>query len=300
MELLRSIRPAETSADYLYARIRSRRARLLVGNLDERSVAARSRQTLRDEYHWVYTRLNRRLHDQLLPVFEYEELRTVILALRYLAAGDRSALQEVLSGSLLNRSLCRVLTDAPRVATAVAALERLLADVNPFCQGLTEVYLKQGPGGLEQAMNSGYLQQAVGKAGSQVVKMYFRYLVDLRNLLALFKHLHWQLPLPPPLIEGGEIDLSKFNRIWSGQNLAGVSELTRVLTGLDGDPFKAGIEETLCRGLEGRLRWAGRDPLQIGVLLDHLWRCRMNARQSGLSSIHNRTGEAHQELEFML
>ncbi|HKJ05114.1 MAG TPA: hypothetical protein VJ974_05900 [Geopsychrobacteraceae bacterium] len=300
MELLRPIRPNEASADYLYTRIRSRRSRLIAGSFDERSVSVRSRQSLRNEYHWVYIRLNRRLRNQLQPLFEYEELRTLILALRYLAAGDRSALLEVLNGSLLNRSLCRVLTGAPRVAVAVAALERLLADDNPFCRGLTEAYLKQGPGGVEQAMNGGYLHQVIGSTGPQVVMTYFRYLIDLRNLLALFKHLHWQLPLPPPLIEGGEIGLARLGRAWSGQNLNGVSELTRKLTGLDVDPFKAGIEETLCRGLEVRLRRAGRDPLQVGVLIDHLWRCRMTARHNGLEAGRSQAGEARQELEFML
>jgi len=300
MELLRTIRPDEASADYLYARIRSRRSRLEISGSDERSAGGEPRQMLRDQYHWVYRRLNRRLRAQLRPVFEYEELRTVMLALRYLAARDRSALAATVNGSLLNRSLGRAVTGSARVATAVAALERLLAEDYPFCRGLAEIYLKQGPGGLEQALNGGYLRQTVGRVRPPALRLYFRYLVSMRNLLALYKHLHWKLPLPPPLIEGGEIELDRFNRIWAEQDLPGVATLARKLTGRDEDPFQAGLEEMLCRGLAERLRLAGRDPLQIGVLLDYLWRCRMAARNRGLRINRSQASEAQEDLEFGL
>lgn len=296
MKLLQTIRPSEASADYLYARVRSRRFRVDTGGMEERSSSVDPMKGLRNEYFWVYKNLNKRLNKILRPVFEYEELRCLILALRYLAVKDHSALRGVLNDSLLNRLICRELLDVEKVSTAVAALERLLKTDYGFCSGLTEIYLRQGPGGLEQALNSGYLRTAVDAAPPGVLKLYFQYLIDMRNLLALYKHLHWQLPLPAPFVEGGRIGQDVIRRCWAEQSTEGVGQLARQLTGLAGDPFKGGLEEYLCSGLERQLKQAGRDPLQIGVLLDYLWRCRMVTRRCGVQIHLNHAGEGRQGL----
>jgi hypothetical protein len=286
MRLLREIDAAGASCDYLYARIRCRRALLASSGhvSQDYSVQGGSdpHQALRSEHIRVYTQMGQALRQKLLPFFEYSEIHNLIIALRYLAAGDPAALNSQLHFSLLHPRLSKTLRAAERVSPLVFNLERLLADNYPFISGLTQTYLQQGPGGLEQTLLGGYLQAAVAKSRCQPLKTMLIYLLDMRNLLALYKHLHWQVPSPPPLLTGGELNLTDCQKIWGARNLPALLEMMRKRARQPWDPQAQGVEEFLFQGLTAQLRQAGRDPLQPGLVLDYLWRCQLSVRQQGL------------------
>lgn len=281
MKLLVEPKYLPPSADYLYARIGCREQGLLAG----RGGAPQQRNPqrhLRKEYRWVYFHLERRLRRQLRPVFEYSELRLLVLGVRYLAAGELKAFGELLRQSLLPPRLQRKLLAAPQAVAAVAVLERLLADDCPVFRGVTECYLRQGPGGVEQQLLGGYLQQAMAVSRPAPVRELLVYLLDMRNLLALYKHLRWQLPQAPPLLSGGELSVTVIERCWQQQDLAALLRLARKRAGLNVEAELADIEDLLEEGVAKRLRQQAREPLQIGVLLDYLWLCRRIARNSVL------------------
>ena len=282
MKLLREIDTIGAPPDYLFARIRCRRAALDTSGQRSWRGPADPRQALRAEYVWIYRQLDRRLRRKILPFFEYVELRSLVIALRYLAAGEQAALQRQLDFSLLDQQLQSLLLGAERVAPVTSALERLLAAEYPFFVGLAEIYLRQGPGGLEQALLGGCLQQAVGRCRGRLLHQLMSYLRDMRNLLAVYKHLHWQVPSAPPLLAGGELDLSRCEKICATGDLAGLLELMKKFAGQPGNPEAVGVEAFLMQGLTNRLRRAGRDPLQPGLVLDYLWRCQLAARNRGL------------------
>jgi hypothetical protein len=108
------------------------------------------------------------------------------------------------------------------------------------------------------------------------------YLLDMRNLQALYKHLRWQIPTPPPLLEGGAIELGRYEKIWSARDMDPLMALIQKKAGGKGDPEAIGVEDFLFQGLTTGLRRAGRDPLQEGLVLDYLWRCQLAARNRGL------------------
>lgn len=282
MKLLREIEATGPPRDYLFARIRYRRSALDISGRGRWGAASEPHQALRAEYVWVYGQLERRLRQDLLPFFEYVELRTLVIALRYLAAEEQAAMRAQLKFSLLQPQLQNVLLDAQPVAPLVAVLERLLSSEYRSFAGLSQVYLRQGPGGLEQALLGGFLQQSVTQWHRRPLRELLRYLLDMRNLLALYKHLHWQVPLAPPLLPGGTLELGHCESLWANRDLAALMDMVRKTATQPGDPEAIGVEDFLFQGLSTRLRRAGRDPLQLGLVLDYLWRCQLATRNRGL------------------
>lgn len=297
MGMLLDIPYMGASCDYLYARLRCRQGELDSGGLLRRVQTGDPRQALLAEYRWLYRQTNQRMRRKLRPVFEYFELRLLVVALRYLAAGDRTAVVQQLQQSLFHPRLRNIVQQAEQPVAAIRQLERLLGDQNPVFQGLAEIYLRQGPGGLEQALIGGSLQQAVKDSGDKQVRGFLRYLLDMRNLQALHKHLHWQVPSAPPLLTGGTIELAVYEKIWAGQDLDGLLILLQKFTRLPENP-EENIEDYLLQGLTKHLRQCGREPLQIGQVLDYLWRCQQATRLQGLqqSAESARTTESGPEV----
>ena len=280
MNLLREIDTAGAPSDYLYARVRSRRAALDISG--HKAGPADPHQALKAEQAWVYAQLNQKSRDRLLPFFEYSGLRTLVLALRFLSAGDPAAMATQLQFSLLHPQLHKVLLHAEQVTPVIRQLEQLLAGSYLFFVGVTQHYLRQGPGGLEQQLLGGCLQQGVNRSRCPALREMLIYLLDMRNLQALYKHLRWQIPTPPPLLEGGEILLRRYEDIWSTRDMNRLVKLIQKKVGQKADPEAFGVEDFLFQGLTTRLRRAGRNPLQEGLILDYLWRCQLSARNRGL------------------
>lgn len=281
MKLLIEIPYAGASCDYLYARIRCRRASLAGGGL-LRGVNKDPQQALLAEYRWVYRQLDAGLRRKLLPVFEYFELRLLVIALRCLAAGERATLQRQLEQSLFRPEVVSSVTQASRVIDAISRLEQLFGEDYSAFSGLEKCYLRQGPGGLEQQLIGGQLNASLEQAKEPKVREFLRFLLDMRNLLALHKHLRWQLPLAPPLLAGGTLDLAMLEKIWQQGERRGLRSQLQLFARQPLPPEGAGIEEYLHRALTDRLRSKGRDPLQLWLLIDYLWRCQETAREHGL------------------
>ncbi len=282
MSLLLEIPYAGASCDYLYARIRCRRADLSTGGLLRRARTGNPQQALLAEYHWLYRQLDRRLRRRLLPIFEYFELRLLVVALRFLAAGDHSSLKTQLQKSLFQTKVRSILQTAEQVAAGISGLEQLLVETYPVFRNLTEVYLRQGPGGFEQALLGGHLQDALKRCKSCQVRRFLLYLLDMRNLQAVQKHLRWQVPLKPPLLAGGSLDLIKCEKIWKSGDHAALHLLMQKFTRQSTRPADQSIEDYLLQGLTTRLQREGREPLQLGLVIDYLWRCQLAAREQGL------------------
>ena len=281
MKLLIEIPYAGASSDYLYARIRCRRARLASGGLlrvDNKD----PQQALLAEYRWVYRQMDAGLRRKLLPVFEYFELRSLVIALRYLAAGDHTALQQQLEQSLFRPEVVRAVTQARRVVDAISRLEQLLGDDYTLFSGLEKCYLRQGPGGLEQQLIGGQLKESLERANEPKVRDFLRCLLDMRNLLTLHKHLRWKLPLAPPLLAGGSLDAALLEKIWQEGELTGLQSQLQLFARQPLPPAGSSTEEYLQRALTDRLRGKGRDPLQLWLVIDYLWRCQEMARRLGL------------------
>lgn len=286
MKLLEECKYLAPSADYLYARLGPRRRRVR----SEARTGGDPRRRLRREYRWLYRRLASQLLGALLPLFEYGELQVLVLSLRYLSAGEAQRLAELLEQSLLASELKRMLLATREPAVVVVALERRLAPAYPVFYGAGETWLRHGPGGLEQQLLGGYLNWAVRRSRTRPVRDLLARLLDLRNLLALYKHLQWQLPLPPKLFEGGTIPLTECQRLWQRRELPALLQRVRRYAAPAGAGAQLEVEDLLERGIGEHLRRRGWEPLQIGVILDFLWTCRTFGRELAAAGMRQTTG----------
>jgi len=261
MKLLDSTKPAELPTEALLVRLRSRRAKLDQAGPFTTEVP-----------RWVYDRLNRRLRRQLEPLFELLAMRSLVLNLRYVLAGERPP-TPILSHSLLAKPLQQLLTRLEDAETLVAKLEALLVSDYPFVAGLVGTYRQQGPGGVERQLADGIIRQGLGNSRNESLKRTLRYQIDVRNCLMLSRLWRWQVKQPPPLTAGGTIDLTALQRIWANQDS---NRLTRLVERLAGEPLQSGktiaMEQSLLHGLTRLLRRAGRDPLGLAVIIEYLWR----------------------------
>lgn len=268
--------PAELPAEALLARLRARRAALDLsgesagGPVPEAAMA------------WLHPRLAPPLRSAVLPYLEIEAIHCLLLALRYRLGGEPVP-PGLLHQPWLAGELAGLLDRPGEVDTVLAALEQWLAGDYSFAAGLLSGYLKQGPGQVEQQLATGILNHALTKARVPVVAMTVRFLVDVRNLLAVLRHWRWRVQAAPSLLAGGEVDAGSLARAWA----AGDEDLFRRLAArLDGvalpDLEPRTAERVLLSGLTRRLHRAGRDPLGVGVIIDYLWRCRVAARNRAL------------------
>lgn len=265
-------------ADYLYARVAGRRS-ALVRRWSPPPAAPPGvdpRGACRAELAWLWGSMNGGLRASFAPVFAYLELRTWLLCLRWRAAGEVEAVVALLEGSLLARPIRAALLRATGLDAAVAASARLLEELDPFFAGLPALHAEQGPGAFEQAVVERYLQRIRQIPLPPVIDGFFAYLVDSRNLVALYKHLRWGVRRRPPLLAGGTLAATRLEALWRAGQSAPLLQLAGDLA--DARVEGPELESALLTGLGRRLQRQGREPLQPGVLLDYLWRCHLQAR----------------------
>ncbi len=261
--------PAELPAEALLARLRARRAALALHGADNGGPTPEAAMA------WLHPRLGGALHAGVAPYLEIEAMHCLLLALRHRLAGT-SVPPGLLRQPWLAAKLPVLLEQPGEARAVVTRLEAWLSPAYPFVAGLTAGYLDQGPGRLEQQLAGGILGQSLGRACVPVVAMTVRFLIDLRNLLAVLRHWRWHLRVAPGLLAGGELAPAILTRAWAAGDTATIGRLTTQLAGADrADLEPRAAERQLLGGLTRRLRRAGRDPLGSGVILDYLWRCKV-------------------------
>jgi len=293
--------------DYLLARIKGRRLEL-VG--DWRSlVAADPMETLSSgryagvsgsspeaavwlkfltELDWLYRQMDERVRDRFAPVFFWFELRTLLVSLRFRRGMDAGKIPELLAFSLLAERVKRVLTGGEEAAAVVDALIARLSSVAERCWRLRDIYRDAGGREFEDQLTALFLEQVAGAAQHPPIGEFFRALIDMRNLLTLYKQLRWKIGKPPAFVRGGDIGRSRLKEIAERGELAEVIQLIHSLPGMGEAPAgRENVEHLLLVWLTGRVRRWGREPAGIGQILDYLWRCYLEALNLGLL-IHGR------------
>jgi len=298
MELLCSPVDRGYPAEYLLARIKGRRARLIrdwkrlifdAGLFDAsppsipdgmfkiKSPVSIGAELVR-EYRWVYEQMNRQLRRIFAPFFLYTELRTVFMCLRRLKDRKAGALDELLATSLLSDTVKDILLVSEDLKTAVARIETLFSSQSPRYAGLAVTLESEGLRGVEQQLTDRYLAETVRSRLHPLMKEFFSRLIDARNALSLYKFLRLDLTKQPTFIAGGSVPEARLQEIAKSDDLLRACALIQELTGVSVDrPDPTSIELALYRGMTRWLRKAGRDPFGVAPILDYLWRCSIEA-----------------------
>lgn len=273
--------------EYLLARLKGRRANL---GRERQSPAAAGGMTdadawdpMRSEFRWVYRQMNEGLRQTFAPLFLWFELRTIILCLRFRRGGERGKAASLLPASLLAKPVQQALTEDGEPAAVMDALSGLLAAVTEQYRSLGDFYRERGGREHEQRLVTLYLERMTALPLHPLLREFFRSLIDMRNLVTLAKQLRWHLHEPQAFIRGGEITPERLGKVLEEGTAAGLATLLAAVPdigALPAAPFNP--EPQLFGWLTGKVRRLGRVPLGVGLVLDYLWRCFVEAHNLSL------------------
>ena len=285
--------------DYLLARLRHRRgnlasARSSAGAIDEALgqllqhgpavTPLQARATMHREFRWVYLQMNRELRVAFAPFFLWFELRTIVICLRHLRAGEREQSAERLSESLMGVRLQGALTStAPPFAAAGPLAELAGADARQ-ARELEGWYRERKGREYEQRLIALYLEQSTRQRLHPALQDFFSLTVDLKNLVAAAKQLRWGVFEPSPLIAGGKVSRVRLEQLLKQRDEAG---LLGLLPRFPDQPTPQSVpeklEHLLLAHLTRELRRHAADRLGAGFILAYLWECYLQSLNSALA-----------------
>ncbi len=298
-EMLRDM-PAGVPADCLLARIRGRRS-FLVRDWERRRLtrqplatlsAAPWRQApsgsegwalhaLQQEYYWAFSRMDEQLRRSMAPFFWLTELRTLAVCLRLLAE-DTMDIDHLLRHSLLANNIRKALREAGGCAPALAKVAVILAGHDPRFAGLGDIHRSEGSGAMETALHEISLQSLARLPLHPQMRCYIALMIDSRNLTTVAKRLRWRLNTIPPLLEGGNLALTRLTELFQRRDNAGLLHLAMRLGGQAPYGESADPERVLYEAQGRFMQRLARQAGGIGTILDYLWRCGNEAANIGL------------------
>ena len=297
-ELLEKAPDRGYPSDYLFSRLKGRRARLVPdwnAIMDatsplEQLPEGHFQRTLGDrtpeaiwrallfEYGWVYHQMNQHLRETFAPFFLYAELRTMIICIRYLRELKRDIVRQMLMPSILADDIKKMLGESEDELSAVQEIEKTFFRFSERFAGIAEIMRTEGLKGFEQNLVERYLSVIVGVGTDPLLRAFFRRLIDARNMLALAKLLRIKTTADHSFICGGTVGTERFDDILAGRNTQAadklLSELTReIISAVD----LKGIEVCLYRSISRWLKRESRTAPGTGPALDYLWKCSIEA-----------------------
>ena len=236
------------------------------------------------EYRWVYLQMNSRLREIFLPFFIYSEIKTAVLCFRYKSGKETAAdVEGVLAFSLLSKEVRDTIMKAADMRPLLEEFEGRFLSPSARPRGLGEIFSKQGLKGVEEEMNNGCLENIIGSGLHPAIKYFFDLLADMRNIIALHKHIRWGLRTGPAFISGGSIGRADLERTARSRRPGSLSRLIFRLTAVALRELSASaVENTLLLFMTKRIRLNAKEHPDIGLLLDYLWRIHIETRNIGL------------------
>ena len=140
--------------------------------------------------------MNSVLLDIFMPFFEYYELGNIFRCLRYKSPHADDAIRGLLASSLLSQTMKRLLLDSENAPSAIERIQEELARRSERYGELGEIFRQDGLRGVERSMTDTYLEETVDTKLHPVVRDFFSYTIDSRNIMVLAKHLRWSGKLP--------------------------------------------------------------------------------------------------------
>jgi vacuolar-type H+-ATPase subunit C/Vma6 len=298
MRLLQDRKDQGYPEEYLMARIRGRRSCLVkewkplifdpgpfgqgvvrtTKNVLMDSSAELVWRNLVREYAWVYGQMNLRLRKIFAPFFLYSEIRTIVVCLRHVKEKTAGTIAELLTVSLLSDEIKDVLVTSTDVLSAISRLERIFLTLSPDFDGLAAALEEEDLRGVERRLTETYLAITVRADLHPLMQRFFQRLIDSRNIMSLYTSLRFEHKAEPSFISGGTMPLSGMKEIVQKEGIPGICSLVREFTGIKIEkPEPTAVEVALYKGMTRWLKKNGREPFGIGLVLDYLWRCSIEA-----------------------
>lgn len=300
MKLLHSPEGSGYPTEYLIARIMGRRAYLIKDWHDILMSPDRHESFLPDyyreliakfsregvwnrmlkEFKWVYVQMNVTLKNVFLPFFIYAEVKTIILCLRYkTGTAHRADVEALLSYSLLSGKVKELLIKEAELAVIIAELEKKFLSFPANAKRMQETFSEEGLKGVEEYLSNRVIEDIIRSKLHPVIKHFFVFLIDIKNIVTLYKQVRWEIKTVPVFLERGNIDCASLKRISVSGDISGILRLIYQITGTRiKDPHVSEIQNALYKGMTRHIKLLARDNPDIGLILDYLWKTYMEAR----------------------
>jgi len=216
---LRDIATDGFPTDYLLARVRGRRAALASEwqGLRSRGLLPGASddgiwEALLQELEWLHGQMNRGLRACFDPVFLLFELKTVVLCLRNKDVLRSDEIDRLLQHSLLADRLQSALRQEPDVRSAIVAIAQAFVTIPGGARVLESIYADGGLKGVETCLMHSHLEHVAGERLHPAIHGFFVSLIDLRNVITLYKHLRWSVDDAGAFIPGGTIEPTRLQQ----------------------------------------------------------------------------------------
>lgn len=225
------------------------------------------------EYRWLYRQMNEGLRKDLYHLFLYLEFKRLIICLRHKLnkeKNDKIAL--LLRFSLLSKDIKRML-----IEDELSRIIEWLEDMD--IKGLREEFSEKGISSLEERLMDLFFDSISTVNLHPLIREVFNYIIDLTNIMTLFKYHRWHIEVPPSFIKGGSLDRDNLLR----KGMDAITPLIQRLTGIRKEDIRySNIEAIMRNGLikiAKRMRMEGSD---IGIILDYIIRLNNEVENLGI------------------
>jgi hypothetical protein len=248
------------------------------------------------ELGWLFRQMHPRTRVDYSPLFLLFEMKTIVLCLRNAALERVEPRQRLLERSLLSDGIRDVL-GAPRpVGAMVAGLGDALAGLSASFADLDARYFEAGLRGCEDALMRLFLESLRKARLAPPLRQFVSLFIDLRNVMALYKHQRWDLKGPVALIAGGSIAVPALKAIVIKDDRDALDALVLKLTGR---PVTAdnelSLETALLASLGSQLSASRRARGDAWLVTEYVWSRYVHARN--LAVRHHATGIDRATLE---
>ena len=227
---------------------------------------------LRNEYLWVYSRMNPDLRKTFSPYFVFHEQNILVVCLRYLESKEEiESVHQELQHSLLHNDIQKILTGGFDFITILQALESHLAKTHDSFGGLKKQYEDKGIAGLEFFIRNCFFTQILSERPRALLKSFFQYLIDFHNCMTLAKTLRWQIEAEPTLIPGGRIPDDRFRRAYFRKDMVPVLTFLHLDRIAETSADMQKLETAFLFFITKKLKKWSYQRTPIGDILFYLW-----------------------------
>jgi len=322
MGFLKEIADRGYPSDYLSARVRGRRIflisewdnALLSPDISEELMSSRYREFLSEfssegirkrylkELHWIYYQMNRKLRDIFLPYFICSELETLLVSLRYKTeTGKASEIKDMLEYSLLSGKIVTALKTEAGLPHILDMLANGSGPPSRSFSGLGDVFLKDGLAGVEHRISASFMDHLIKRQMHPLLQRFIVSIIDSKNIISLYKHIHWETNSKPVFIEGGSISMSELARIGRSGDISDLCSLVYKQTGFDVEGTSLiSLDAILMKAISRQMKKLWRESADIGLILNYLWSFNMESRNLRILSYAHQVakGAVKEELVY--
>ncbi len=223
-------------------------------------------RTLSRRYRWLYSEMNEQLRDLFWPYFGWYEMRAFFISVRFLRQGLRQRATSVMKEALLSEELKEILLSERDFGDCIKGIAGFFCRFHEgFLKG-HELFLEGGLREFEAFMNERLLEYLFFISKSDLMKGFFSYLIDMRNIMNLYRSIKWGIPFRD-FVSGGIMDKRLFDKLRRESDLAVILDTIKRLSGLS----EENPEDAFLKGLSLKLKKLSYGPDGTGLILYYLW-----------------------------